>query len=93
MFILRKIGGLNRPTSPPKNYILGKNYTYYNAEMHPKEFNDFYNKMESDYLVREGSELYCFVFGESGEYFPLFSNERNFIMTDKGTTFENLTMR
>lgn len=94
MFILRKIGGLDRPTSPPKNYILGKSYTYYNAEMHPKEFEEFYEKVISEQpLSTENSKVYCFVFDESGNYYSLWTNERNFIMTDKGATFENLSYR
>lgn len=94
MFILRKIGSLDRPTSPPSNFILGKSYTYYNKEMHPKEFSEFDRKVIDELpLVDEGAKVYSYVFDENGNYFPLWTNERNFIMTDKGNTFENLSYR
>ena len=96
MFILRKIGSINNHAIPPRNFWLGKSYTYVHKEQTPDEFIKFEREVgmiNSEESIEDDRSLYAYVFDENGDYFPLWKHERNFIMTEKGNTFENLTFK
>lgn len=84
MFILRKITGDGKPI----NFELGNSYTVLLKETHQKEFEDYLNA--GKYGEAYGEEIYGFVIS-NGDTKCLFRKQQNYIMTDSGQTFENLT--
>lgn len=83
MFILRKItaNGLQMNTA------IGSNYNVVFREENPHEFDRIISSGWED-----DSKIYGFV--ENFEHqIPLYVNHQNYIMSDSGKTFSNLTHR
>ena len=87
MFVLRKIFG----NGVENNFILGKSYQLILADYNSLEF-------ESAARVEFGDEFndecYGFVIGDDiTRPYPLWKVQKNYIMSDNGNTFANLTYR
>lgn len=88
MYTLRKITG----EGVQMNFNLGNSYSVVtleaNEEQFKKEYELFWNEKHS-----EKSETYAFVSYEGGNVLPLYKNQFNYIMTDSGKTFSNLSLK
>lgn len=84
MFALRKITN----DGVEINFVLGKSYTLVMAETAPKEFARIKDKEK---IFPE--EVYGIVSGNNGECIPLYKDQLNFIVSENGITYENLTLR
>lgn len=88
MFTLRKI----TPDGIEMNFNLGESYTVVDSQRSPEEFKRTLDSQE--YFQLEKEKIYSFVCGEQGyDLYPLFLNQRNYIVGAKGKTFDNLTKR
>lgn len=79
------------------NFVLGKSYTYVGKEETPEEFARDFERIHG-YPIDSADEvdkrIYAFVSSEVGDaVYSLFSNQQNYIMTDSGKTFSNLTQK
>lgn len=82
MFTLRKItnDGLEM------NFSLGDSYTLVIKERSPKEFED---KMKDHPFY---DKTYAFIYWKD-EILPLYKNQKNYIVSENGTTYSNLTYK
>ena len=88
MFVLRKIFG----NGIENNFFLGNSYQVLLRENNTIEFNDFKDKVFG--RNNDDSECYGFVIGDDIRNPQiLWVNQRNYIMSDNGNTFANLTLR
>ncbi len=85
MFTLRKITGSSQAEM---NFYLGRNYTLITKDRNPNDFKEACEKMQYD---EKKDNVYGFVSDEEGESFALFSNQRNYIMTSGGKTYDNIS--
>lgn len=82
MFTLRKI----TQSGIEMNFDLGNAYTLVVKERSPKDFDKemkdhpFYN------------EIYAFIIYKD-EILPLYKNQKNYIVSENGTTYSNLTYK
>lgn len=84
MFILRKItqNGLEW------NLCLGESYSVITEERNPVQFKETVGAV--DYSE---PEVYGFVFNDdNGQPIPLYRKQKNYIMTDSGKTFSNISL-
>ena len=87
MFVLRKIFGCG----VENNFILGNSYQLILAEHNSLEFQDVSMREFGDEF---NDECYGFVVGEDIKSpISLWVSQKNYIMTDGGKTFDNLTYR
>lgn len=89
MYTLRKIYKDGVET----NIFLGRSYNVIKSLDSPEEFKKAY---ETCYNCKscEDTETYAFITNENGEViYPLFKNQLNFVMTESGKTFSNLTYK
>lgn len=96
MFTLRTITEDGRET----NQSLGKRYTVLSRELSSEEFKrSFKIKFNKDHVAdmdetadNATRNCYAFVVGDNGECLtPLFYGQKNYIMTENGKTFSNLS--
>lgn len=82
MFALRKItkDGLEM------NFNLGDSYTLVTKDRSPKEFED---KMKDHPFY---DKAYAFIYWKD-EILPLYKNQHNYIVSENGTTYSNLTYK
>jgi hypothetical protein len=89
MYTLRKIA----ENGVEFNISLGDNYCLIhserNSEEFEKSFEDFWKEKHDPYK----NETYAFVCKNGYELIPIFKKDFNFIMTDSGKTFSNLTYK
>lgn len=86
MYTLRKIF----KDGVEANIALGNSYNFVTKERSEEEFTKI-AKITFDTETEE-ERIYAFITSEGGkEFYPLFTNQLNFIMTDSGRTFANLT--
>lgn len=87
MYTLRRISS----EGVEMNFSLGEQYVVVHQQTSPKEFQRDFEQFKNTY---PDGEIYCFVWSEGGkEQYPLFVNQKAFIMTETGRTFSNLTVR
>ena len=87
MFVLRKIFGCG----VENNFILGNSYQLILAEHNSLEFQDVARREFGDEF---NDECYGFVIGDDiRNPQSLWVNQRNYIMSENGNTFANLTLR
>jgi hypothetical protein len=98
MFTLRRISG----DGVQINHSLGNSYTvidrFLNYEEFKKTFKIIFDKNhvadlddQSDYDTKN---VHAFVSNENGSYIqPLYTNQKAYIMTGNGQTFDNLSFR
>lgn len=85
MFILRKISGQGVEI----NITLGQSYTFIGKIENPQEFN----RTLSEIFKQSNEEItYAFVSNEDGKMIPLYSTQKNYIMTESGKTFKNVSL-
>jgi len=96
MFALRKIIG-----STQSNFALGIQYEVLERFVEPEKFAEVFEKSfgyshvadldskADNYTIN----CYGFVLTNDFEPIPLYLNQRNYIMTESGKTFSNLTFK
>lgn len=84
MFILRKITG----NGGELNFALGDSYSLILKESNPKEFKEVLSVGGHDAFE---DDLYGFITHGDCQHHMLFKNHFNYIMTDTGKTFTNVT--
>lgn len=98
MFTLRRISG----DGVEMNHILGNGYTFIHKLVNEDEFKKTFAIHFKKELPKEDDNVqsfddencYAFVSGQNGSYIqPLYKNQKNFIMTSDGTTFDNVSYR
>lgn len=85
MFILRKF----YKNGVSVNISLGKSYIVINKEIHPEIFNN----AVSDGIIQIDPDIYGYVIGKDDVHHILFVNQSAYIMTESGSTFDNVTRR
>ena len=88
MFVLRKITSDNREV----NVNLGNSYTFTDSEKNNAQFIDMCNIYFGSIDMHEVN-CYAFITDEVGEFIPLYKTQKNYIMTNKGDTFANVSFR
>lgn len=88
MFVLRKAYG-KLMEYVESNTSLGNTYTVITRDNNPKTFN----KAIEEGAILVDPIIYGFVTDENGEINLLSSQCQNYIMTEKGATFDNLSLR
>lgn len=88
MFVLRKITSENLEV----NVDLGNLYTFTDFERNPKQFESMCN-IYFGAVDMHDEKCYAFVTDEVGEFHPLYKTQKNYIMTNKGDTFANVSFR
>ena len=83
MFTLRKI----TTDGFEMNFVIGKNYGIEYREKNQEEFN----KRCSDYIDAHGEEVYGMICDENSEFHCLFKKQQNYIMTENGKTYANVS--
>ena len=82
MFALRKISS----NGGEINFDLGDYYSLITKERSPEEFED---KMKDHPFY---NEIYAFIIYKD-EMLPLYKNQKNYIVSENGTTYSNLTYK
>jgi hypothetical protein len=96
MFILRRISS----AGVEMNHSLGDGYTYINREYNVLEFRrSFKVFFDKDHVAdldetsdEDSKDVYGFI-GNGPFLQPLYKNQKNFIMTESGKTFSNLSYK
>lgn len=88
MYTLRKITG----EGLQMNFNLGNEYTVVTKESNPEQFKRTFEVFWKDMPETE-SETYGFVTGEDLKIHCLFKKQFNYIMTESGRTFSNLSFK
>lgn len=88
MYTLRKITEARRQY----NFALGENYQVLDKYDSPEQFKE---QMQSYQGIKYEPEwvIYAFVLDQKCNVHPLFEKERNYIMTENGNTFSNLSIK
>ena len=97
MFILRRING----NGVQLNKVMGDGYTHICRAQNPDYFREtfkaYFNKKhvsdEDPKSDDDTKRVYGFVAFNGGEIMPLWKNQKNYIMTDSGKTFANLSFK
>lgn len=71
------------------NFNLGDSYTFVEKEKNPKEFKRMINEVLNGEI---SNTCYAFVSYNGGQIHFLHKDQRNYIMTESGVTFSNLTL-
>jgi hypothetical protein len=87
MFILRKISG----KGIEMNFSLGSSYTLVIEERNPNEFKEYLDNSYKRIGAIASDKLYGIISDENGRRIELFKNQKNFIMTSGGKTFDNIS--
>lgn len=85
MFILRKV----EKDGIEINQTIGEFYFYISKEKSPESFEHHRKHNNFD----KSENLYGFIILELGKALPLFSVTENYIMTESGKTFANISFR
>lgn len=86
MYTLRRISKNGLET----NQYLGESYTVIDRDL-DDEFKRSYQAVFNR-PVPDDTDVYAFVGNENGDViFPLYENQRNYIVSPNGATFSNLT--
>ncbi len=96
MLVLRRISG----QGVEMNYVVGDGYTYIHREQNPEDFRKTFKRIFEKDHVADGDDandhdtknVYAFVCHEDYVQ-PLYKNQKNFMMTENGNTFANLTYK
>lgn len=95
-FILRRVSGKN----VQMNQIIGDGYTLIDRQINPNEFRDMFKNVFNEEHVADldkasndnTKRCYAFVCNDSFQQ-PLYMSQYNYIMTDGGKTFANLSYK
>src|SRR6186713_2491804 len=84
------------------NRYLGEEYQVVGREENYEEFSRHYERYFGKKHVADldpesdgfSKDTYCFITASGGsQWIPLYKSQRNYIMTDSGQTFSNLTFK
>lgn len=83
------------------NKLLGNEYEFIHRDWNKETFRKSYKKYFEKEHVADGSEssdihsqmVYAFIINQDLEVRPLYKNHFNYIMTETGKTFANLTFK
>lgn len=95
MLVLRRISG----DGVEMNHVVGDSYTYIHREINPKQFRETFKVVFDKDHVADNDESAdkntkdCYAFVCCGYIQPLYKNQKNFMMTENGNTFANLTYK
>lgn len=85
-FYLREVKKDTRQTS---NITLGDNYTVTRRDTTEQIFSDMLDRME--WMMEEAKDrTFAIVSDENGQFHPLFQNNDNYIVTERGSTYERI---
>lgn len=87
MFILRTVKEAGKAFEVNKN--LGNEYTMVLESKQPEQVA----KMKSDGIITDDPIIYGYVVSELLEVFELSVQNRSYIMTENGKTFDNLSLK
>jgi hypothetical protein len=97
-FILRKVF----KDHTQSNIVLGDSYLFIDREMNYEEFSKAFEVDFGKFHVGDldptsdsfTKNCYAFlIINDGAKYIPLYKNQYNFIMTDSGKTFANITFK
>lgn len=96
MYTFRKITDSNTQI----NISIGDSYSYVNREENYESFcKDFENYFQRNHVAdlfetsdKDTKNVYAFI-SFQGKIMPLYKNDHNYIMTENGKTFSNLTYK
>jgi len=93
MYTLRKV-----PSSGVQiNIVLGGNYAVVTRESNEKEFVRMYEAMHGcneNSSVTDDEDVYAILSSEGGkQFYALYKNQENYVMSEGGKTFSNLTFK
>lgn len=75
------------------NIYLGNGYTFIHSEWAREEFERTL-ELREDWKAYDPDQFYAYVGNEDGsQIYPLFKAQFNYIMTDSGQTFANVTFK
>lgn len=74
------------------NVDLGSSYAFTDSERNRNEFVSMCNIYFGAVDLHD-EKCYAFVTDEVGEFHPLYKSQKNYIMTNKGDTFANVSFR
>lgn len=86
MFALRKITHKGIEI----NFNLGDSYSLITKDFAPEEYMRLMNTMNDVY---DDKPVYGFVTGVDGTPIPLCKNQKNYIVSENGATYSNLTFK
>jgi len=81
------------------NQFIGKSYSYIHRDFNPKEFRETFKLVfEKDHVAdldpaSDTDTKMCYAFVCHGEIQPLYKNQSNYIMSESGATFANLSYK
>ena len=86
MFYLRKV---HKDTKTQSNMTLGDFYTVTHKDSSPEQFNHLLSK--TVWMTDDAKEkCFCIVAGNHGDFNPLFYTDENYIVTERGSTYEKI---
>lgn len=96
MYSLRRISG----AGVQMNQVIGDNYTLIHREWNPEEFKrSFKVHFEVDHVAdgdptstNDSKMVYAFI-GNGTFLQPLYKNQKNYVMSSNGNTFDNVTYK
>lgn len=95
MLVLRRISS----EGVEMNHVVGDNYTYIHRDTNPEEFRRTFKAVfDRDHVAdldpaADKDTKNCYAFVCHGHIQPLYKNQKNFMMTENGNTFANLTYK
>jgi 2-hydroxychromene-2-carboxylate isomerase len=89
MYTLRKLTELE---GVEFNFSLGSNYSYVSKERSEKAFKEIYDSFFGTESVNMDPLVFGFITGDNCNTHPLYSNQKNFIMTESGKTFSYIKL-
>lgn len=95
MFTLRRFNS----QGVEMNQILGESYTFIHRQINPEQFRASFHTHFCKPHVADLDEtadddtkrVYAFVFDTNGAAYPLYKNQKAYIMTENGNTFSNVS--
>lgn len=86
MFALRQINS----SKGEHNIYLGSRYSIIDRERTPEEFKRTLKHMQEPEVTAK--KPYAYISDENGTLHPLYEDYGNYVMTDSGKTFENVSL-
>jgi len=75
------------------NFNLGNYYSLIEESKFPKHFEQTFEMVFNNCPPYTDDKCYAFVTSEKGKVEPLWLSQKNYIMTENGKTFSNLSIK
>lgn len=75
------------------NFNLGNSYALVEKSKNPERFRKDFEIFFEGKIPHTDDECYAFISGENGRWEPLWKSQFNYIMTESGKTFSNLSLK